>query len=155
MPASISWRRRRPWRSASNPPPPAEAETQDLTAEVRQAWDSLDRLPGKAERALAERLAAAAAATPAALAQGRETREALLLDLEIALGLPSPEPYGEARRERQLGSLQHRFKGGEAPTQDPEDLVARWYATAAAPDESQEQRMAAVVQHLADSGSGR
>ncbi len=117
-------------------------ETQDLAAEVRQAWDSLDRLPGKAERALAERLAAAAAATPAALAQGRETREALLLDLEIALGLPSPEPYGEARRERQLGSLQHRFKGGEAQTQDPEDLVVRWYATAAAPDEGQEERMA-------------
>ena len=55
----------------------------------------------------------------------------------------------------QLGSLQHRFKGGEAQTQDPEDLVVRWYATAAAPDPAQEERMAAAVRHLAESGSDR
>lgn len=129
-----------------------------LVAEAKQAWDGLPHLPGKTESLLAQRFAAASSITGAALAAGRETREALLLDLEIALGLPSPKNTLEVRRERQLERLQNRFGAATAEPSEPETLLARWYATAAHPDAALEQRIAAVVRQLAEQavpGSGR
>ena len=69
----------------------------------------------------------------------------MLLDLEIALELPTPEAHAVARRMRMLTRLQDRFKQGSVAPADPEALVAKWYAVAAAPDEGQAVRMAAVV----------
>jgi hypothetical protein len=51
-----------------------------LSAQVTGAW-----------KALQARLAAAPLATAAQLEKGRAERESLLLDLEVALGIPSPE----------------------------------------------------------------
>jgi len=119
-----------------------------VLAEVKQAWDALPLLPGKTESMLLKRLAAASQITADQLAAGRETRADTLLDLEIALGLPSPENLAEVRRERQLGRLQSRF--GTAPETDaePEAELARWYAISALPDAVLDQRIAAVVSKL-------
>lgn len=83
-----------------------------------------------------------------ALEQGRARRAALLIDLEIALELPTPETDAAARRARSLVRLQDRFRGNSAAPQDPEAMVAQWYAVAAMPDAEQTMRMAAIVQRL-------
>ena len=119
-------------------------------AEVRKEWEEIGHLPGKAERVLAQRLEAAPAVTGAALDQGREARESMLLDLEIALELPSPESLAESRRTRQLERLQRGFGGGAGKDQDFETMVAQWYATAAAADAAQAQRIEAIVRRLAE-----
>lgn len=123
-----------------------------VLAKARQTWDTLPPLPDHGERLLAERLAQAATITSTVLAGGRETRAALLLDLEIALGLPSPEVHAEARRERQLERLRNRFTTEGAPLSEPESLLIRCYATAAEPDPDHDQRLEAVKQQLVEHG---
>jgi exonuclease SbcC len=123
---------------------------QAILAETKQAWSALPRLPGNGESLLAQRFAAASGITHAVLATGRETREALLLDLEIALGLPSPEAYAAVRRERQLERLQNRFGAASVQGAEPEELLARCYATAAPPDAECDWRIKAIVCKLAE-----
>lgn len=120
-----------------------------VVAEVQEAWAALPVLPGAGERLLAQRLADAGTVTAERMAAGQETRESLLLDLEIALGLPSPDSRAEMRRERQLARLQDRFATTAAQAAEPEDMLARWYATPAPADPAALPRIAAVVQHLA------
>jgi hypothetical protein len=95
-----------------------------------------------------ESVLAAAQASAAALEQGFIEREALLLDIELALDLPSPARASAARRERQLRRLQERFRPGSTASADPEALVRRWYATPARGDAEQDSRMAAIVAAL-------
>jgi exonuclease SbcC len=121
-----------------------------VVAEATQAWKALPDLPGKTERILAKRLADASAITPELLAAGHAARESLLLDLEIALGLPSPATHAETRRERQLDRLQNRFGSGTAQQSEPEEMLARWYATPALPIPSSAPRIAAIVHLLAE-----
>jgi DNA repair protein SbcC/Rad50 len=116
-----------------------------VLAEVKQAWDALPQLPSKTESMLLKRLAAASQMTAETWLDGRATRAELLLDLEIALGLPSPESFAEDRRERQLGRLQSRFGAAPETVTEPEADLVRWYATAALPDAELDQRIAAVV----------
>jgi exonuclease SbcC len=119
-----------------------------VMAAAREAWDALPHLPGKSESLLVRRLTAASQVTRADLAAGREARAALLLDLEMALGLPSPQRFAEVRRERQLERLQNRFGTASEEGMEPEALLARWHAIAALPDASFEPRIAAVVRQL-------
>ena len=119
-----------------------------VLAETRQAWSELPALTGKAERRLALRLEAAAQATRDRLSEGRQLRESLLLDLEIALELPSPAAFAEARRERQLGRLQDRFGTGPAPAPDPDTLLEDWHATPGRIDAAFEPRLSAIVDSL-------
>jgi hypothetical protein len=122
---------------------------QELSAEVEGAWKALPPLGMDGEKALLARLAAAPQATAAQLERGRVERESLLLDLEVALGIPSPGSVAPQRRERQLKALQERFKSrSAAPAETPEATVARWYSIAAAPDATQAGRMNAVVRAL-------
>ncbi len=121
-----------------------------VVAEAKQAWDGLPQLPGKTESLLTQRFAGASSVTHAVLATGRETREALLLDLEIALGLPSPEACAAVRRERQLERLQNRFGAAAPLSLEAETLLTRWYATAALPDAVSDRRLAVVVRQLAE-----
>jgi hypothetical protein len=121
-----------------------------VVAEARQAWDGMPRLPGGTEGLIAGRFSGASEITSAQLSAGRQTRESLLLDLEIALGLPSPENCAELRRERQLERLQNRFAAALPPQSEPETLLARCYATAAPRDAAFERRIAAVVNKLAE-----
>jgi hypothetical protein len=120
-----------------------------LAAEVAGAWAALPPLGMDGEKALQARLAAAQQATVAQLDQGRAERESLLLELEVALGIPSPEAVAAQRRERQLKALQERFKSrSAAPAEMPEATVARWYSIAAPADAAQAERMAAAVRAL-------
>lgn len=121
-----------------------------VMAEARAAWDALPPLPGKSENPLTRRLAAAAEVTQEQLNAGREARESLLLDLEIALALPSPEDFAQVRRERQLERLQGRFGGVTAKEAEPEAQLLTCYSTAALTDAAMQQRIAAVVEKLVE-----
>ncbi|HYP69000.1 MAG TPA: hypothetical protein VEP67_12230, partial [Thiobacillaceae bacterium] len=121
-----------------------------VAAEAQLAWNALPPLPADIDCLLLQRFGAAGGVTRADLASGQETREALLLDLEIALGLPSPERCATARRERQVERLQKRFDGSSAQGFEPEALLARCYATAAPPDAAFDRRIEAIVRLLAE-----
>ena len=122
---------------------------EELSAEVAGAWKVLPPLGMDGEKALQVRLAAAPRATAALLAKGRAERESLLLDLEVALGIPSPESVAAQRRERQLKALQERFKSrSAAPAETPEATIARWYSITASADAEQSGRMSAIVKAL-------
>jgi hypothetical protein len=121
----------------------------ELAAEVAAAWQALPPLGMDGEKALQARMAAAPHATAAQLEGGRAERESLLLDLEVALGIPSPESVAAQRRERQLKALQERFKSRSAArAETPEATVARWYSIAASADAAQAGRMTAVIRVL-------
>jgi hypothetical protein len=122
---------------------------EELSAQVAAAWKALPPLGMDGEKALQARFAAAPLATAAQLEKGRAERESLLLDLEVALAIPSPESVAAQRRERQLKALQERFKSrSAAPAETPEATVARWYSIAAPADGMQAERMAAIVRAL-------
>jgi exonuclease SbcC len=126
----------------------AALPTEDIVAEARASWEELSTLPHDSEQLLVQRLTTAISATPETLSAGHAARAALLLDLEIALGLPSLPAHADARRERQLMQLQQHFGAVSAAAQQPESLVAQWFATAATPDAEQEVRMVAIVRRL-------
>jgi hypothetical protein len=121
-----------------------------VVAEVNQAWDELPQLPGKNESLLAQRLAAASKATRADLASGQDARNSMLLDLEIALGLPSPENYAVIRSKRQLEQLQNRFHSAQQGQSEPESMLLRCYATAALADPACAPRMHAIIRSLVE-----
>ncbi|HEX9179233.1 MAG TPA: DUF349 domain-containing protein [Burkholderiales bacterium] len=125
---------------------------ESVLAEVTVELEKLQQLSGEAERAIAERLAAAASATEAALSAGGNLRDQLLLDLEIALSLPTPPACQDQRRARQLGKLQEHFGHGSSAALNAEQLFLRYYATPAATDGAQEERMAAVIRKLMEQG---
>jgi hypothetical protein len=97
---------------------------------------------------MAEKAAAVPDAPVDVLEKGKAERDALLLDLEIALELPTPESHAAARRARNLARLQDRFSKGITALPDPEGMVAKWYAIAATPDDGQAARLAVVVAKL-------
>lgn len=116
---------------------------------IEATWAALPVLPGDQETALARRLADAVKVTTQAWAAGRDTRASLLLDLEIALELPTPDTWAEARRSRQLERLQHRFAGQAGPAATPEGLLLQCLATAAPVDAALDARLEAVLARLA------
>jgi len=123
--------------------------TEELSAEVVNAWKALPALGMEGEKSLQARLAAAPQASAAKLEKGRIERDSLLLDLEVALAIPSPESLSGQRRERQLKALQERFKSrGTEPAETPVASVVRWYSIAAPADAAQAARMTAVVRAL-------
>ncbi len=120
--------------------------SEELSAEIAAAWKALPPLGMEGEKALQARLAAAPQATAAKLEKGRAQRESLLLDLEVALGIPSPEFVAVQRRARQLQALQERFKPrSTALAETPEATIARWYSIPAPADAAQAARMGAIV----------
>jgi hypothetical protein len=127
----------------------AGAGSEELSTEIAGSWKALAPLGMEGEKALQARLAAAPQATAVQLEKGRAERESLLLDLEVALAIPSPESVAAQRRERQLKALQERFKSrGTGSAEAPEAAVARWYSIAAPADAVQAARMAAIVSAL-------
>jgi exonuclease SbcC len=122
---------------------------EELASQVAGAWKALPPLGMDGEKALQARLACAPRATAAQLKKGHAERESLLLDLEVALGIPSPESVAAQRRERQLKALQERFKSRSAVrAETPEATVARWYSIAASADTTQAERMSTIVRAL-------
>ncbi len=90
-----------------------------------------------------------------ALTSGRQQRDALLLDMEMALEIPSPAPFQDARRRRQLERLQRHFRAHEAQRTPVETLLEQMHAIAAAPDPEQERRIAAIVRKLVESNAAK
>ncbi|MBV9191223.1 MAG: DUF349 domain-containing protein [Betaproteobacteria bacterium] len=122
---------------------------EELSAEIAAAWKALPPLGMDGEKALQARLAAASQVTSAKLEKGRAERESLLLDLEVALGIPSPASVADQRRARQMQALQERFKPRtKTPAETPEATIARWYSIAAPADAAQAARMSAIARAL-------
>lgn len=119
---------------------------------ARQEWDALARLPDALEQVLEQRLALAPRATRSDLDAGLVQREDLLLDLEIRLGLDSPEQYAQLRRQRQLSRLQSRFGAASESPREVEAMLVRCYATAASPNPVCERRLAEVARKLSQQG---
>jgi len=119
-----------------------------VLAETQQAWDVLPALPSKMESLLAKRYATASQITPQQWQTGHAARAALLLDLEIALGLPSPESFAEVRRLRQLDRLQNRFAAAVQHATQPEEEVVNWFAISATPDAAFDQRIKTVINQV-------
>jgi hypothetical protein len=121
----------------------------ELSTQVAGAWKALPALGMDGEKALQARFAAASQVTVVKLEKGRVERESMLLDLEVALGIPSPESVVAQRRQRQLKALQERFKStSSARSEAPEATVARWYSIPAPANAMHAQRMAAIVRAL-------
>ena len=124
-------------------------------ASLQARWDAAGALPGAWEKAMAGRRDAAlraladdsaATAHVAQIERGADTRQEMLLELELALGLDSPPELQGQRRALQLRQLRDRFKGGAAPG-DPgnaaERLVA-WCAHAGVADGRDRARIGRV-----------
>jgi hypothetical protein len=126
-----------------------EGRSRQLQHQAQRRIDALQRDAYRARlEALAQQASPVDQADPDTLAQGRKARESLLIDLEIALDLPTPEEFAPARRQRQLERLQNRFRGGRQPRPQAEELLAQWHATAASTDAAMDRRVAAVVRRM-------
>jgi DNA repair protein SbcC/Rad50 len=133
-----------------------ERQARDLQQQAQQRIDALRRGTYRARLELmAQRAAPIEGVDAEALTAGCKAREALLIDLEIALALPTPDAYAPARRTRQLERLQRRFGGGPAQQPQAEELLARFYSTAALPDAALEKRIAAAVRKLIEQDAAR
>ncbi|HEY5762738.1 MAG TPA: DUF349 domain-containing protein [Rhodocyclaceae bacterium] len=115
---------------------------------ARAEWEALTRLPTSLEAPLARRFEAATTATIASLEAGSATRAAQLLDLEIALDLPSPPALADTRRMRQLERLKQHFGAASAPSADSAELLAQCLGIAASPDADAAARIDAVIGRL-------
>jgi hypothetical protein len=130
-----------------------DARARELQQKAQRRIESLHQQAHRVRlEALAQQAAPVEGMDPDALAAGREAREALLVDLEIALDLPTPDQFAPARRRRQLERLQSRFRGSPQQRPQAEQLLTQWYATAASPDEAMNQRVAVVVRKLLELG---
>ncbi len=141
------------WAAARNLPTSDELERR--ARQVQKQCE--DRLRGQQRDSYRRRLEdMAQSAAPiegldgAGLEQGRMKREQLLLDMEIALDLPSPEPHRAARQRRRLEQLAGHFRSGTPSNESAETLLARMYAVPAAPDSAVDSRVAAIVLHLVE-----
>ena len=128
---------------------PLEQRARDLRRRAQQRIETLHQQAYRSQlEALAQQAAPADGVDADGLAAGREARQALLIDLEIALDLPTPDEFAPARRRHQLERLQSRFRGGRQQRPQAEELLGQWYATPASPDEPMNQRVQAVVRKL-------
>lgn len=132
----------------------ADPLDQRARALQNQAQRRIDELQRREHRDRLEQMARQAPTAEGvdaeALAAGRKEREQLLIDLEIALDLATPEAFAPARRRRQLERLQVRFRGDRLQQPPAEDLLARLYAVPAIPDAETDARVAAVVRRLTE-----
>lgn len=145
------------WRHAASHAPDArprvdsqERRAADLQRQARQRVEQLRAAAYREQLEQMQRLAPSSdGLDEAQLEQGRQAREDILIELELALDLPSPESCAAARRKRQIEQLQNRFKGRAQPAPAAEGLLARLHAIAAAPDAQQAGRLDAIVERMA------
>jgi hypothetical protein len=129
-------------RAGSEP----EIDTTGIVAQQAELAGAIARhkgLKARAERAIT--------GTPTDWAKlvtgGTQARAALLLDLELTLGIESPAELSQARRARQLERLAEAMKN-RAPAKPPEELLDALLALPAAPSDVNVVRLTAVVAHL-------
>ena len=134
----------------AEPPAPADAES------LRSRWDALPALPAAWEQKMAARRDQALAAFDSDDARydqldriddGVALRRDALLELELALGLPSPAELTKERLAVQVKQLRSRFKtaagGGSAA-----DILLEWCATAGVADARDRGRCEKIVESL-------
>ena len=134
----------------AEPPAPADAES------LRSRWDALPALPAAWEQKMAARRDQVLAAFDSDDARydqldriddGVALRRDALLELELALGLPSPAELTKERLAVQVKQLRSRFKtaagGGSAA-----DILLEWCATAGVADARDRGRCEKIVESL-------
>jgi len=127
-----------------------QRRARDLGAQAQRRIEALQQ---DAYRSRLENLAAPAALAelePTALAHACAQRETLLLDMEMALGIPSPAAFQDARRRRQLEQLQRHFRASAAQPPRVESLLEQLHAIAAPVDPLQAPRIGAIVQKMVE-----
>lgn len=122
-----------------------------LSAGALEKWAGLAPLPERWEQALAARRDAAlqaladggsAAAYGARVQKSADARRMWLVEIELALELPTPPELQEERRALQVRQLRERFKrdAGAAP-ETPEAMLFKWCAQPGGTSELDQQRM--------------
>jgi hypothetical protein len=128
-----------------------------VTADVRGRWDALPQLSGAWEKRMIARRDHALAsladvdraqARAAAIDEARPVRERQLLDLEIALGLPSPAELNAQRLALQVARLRDRFQSAGGAQSAQETLLA-WCAEPGVADARDRQRIERVLVAIA------
>lgn len=136
--------------SAGSAPPSAVAD-----GEAR--WAALPALPSRWEQALqARRQSGGEDAGRANPPKSGEGLDQLLLQLESALDIPSPEAFQTARRTLKLLAMKNAMEGrrSSAPaTSDVETMTATAFAYRSI-DPTQRQRLQAIVGAVRRAGSG-
>jgi DNA repair exonuclease SbcCD ATPase subunit len=135
---------------SAEPPAPAEAES------LRGRWDALPALPAAWEQKMVARRDEALRAFDGEderydhldrIDDGVAARRDALLELELALGLPSPADLVKERLAVQVKQLRSRFKtaagGGSAS-----EILLEWCATPGVADARDRGRCAKIVESL-------
>lgn len=126
----------------------AEIDTAALTAQQEALSKALSRHKGlKARTDRALKGGAVAADWPSLVKAGGQSRAALLLDLELTLGIESPPEFAQARRTRQMERLADAMKN-RAAAKSAEEMFDALLALPAAPSEANVVRLTAIVAHL-------
>jgi len=125
--------------------------------EVQARWDELPSLPPRWEQGLQARWRAAGASPTGAGEIGRgDAADDLLLQLESALDVPSPEAFQMARRTLKLLAMKTAMEGRRSATPEPLDLdgmiAAAFACTRLRADQA--ARLDALIAALRRSGSG-
>jgi hypothetical protein len=135
---------------AADPPAAVDAEA------LRARWAALAALPPAWEQSMAARRDQALAACADEDARydqldriddGVAARRDGLLELELALGLPSPSELGKERLAVQVRKLNSRFKAAAGGGSAAEVLLA-WCATPGVADERDRGRCGKIVESL-------
>jgi len=127
-----------------------DIDTASLAAQQEELAKALARhkgLKARAERILKGNASGSAADWAKLVTAGGHSRAALLLDLEMTLGIDSPPELAQARRTRQLERLADAMKN-RAPARTPDEMFEALLALPAAPSEQNVVRVAAIVAHM-------
>jgi hypothetical protein len=122
-----------------------DRRARELEAGVQQALGQARTLQWR------ERLEQRLARAQAAAAPGDIDRPALLLDLEIALEIPSPRALEEARRERRIVQLRDRFRAAGPAASGAaasEELLVSYHTGLVEVPAGDRDRLAQVIERL-------
>ena len=134
----------------ADPPHPVDAES------LRSRWAAAAALPAAWEQKMAARRDQALAAVADEEARfdqldriddGAAARRDALLELELALGLPSPADLAKERLAVQVRKLNSRFKAA-AGTGSAADVLLEWCATPGVAEERDRGRCAKIVESI-------
>ncbi len=115
---------------------------------LQEKWDALEHLPAPWKARLDSRFQGKAAAPTAK--SGKNTTDSvqdILLNLEVACGLNSPEEFQTARQHLKIRALKEAMEGRKTTTTTPAD-IERWMLDAAAsarPDDVSRERLAKII----------
>lgn len=130
----------------------AESLSPERPTDDDARWESIPVLPARWEQALLGRYRSGGV-KPAA---GGASMDQLLLQLESAMGIPSPEAFQAARRTLKLLAMKEAMEGRKSSAPAPLDTEKLTVAALAEPriEPGQRDRLLAIVEALRRSGAG-